>query len=135
MTIDFDNHYKTMKKVPANTNYAGVTDLAKPKAAVPEPKTGVVGAASQVIKQGHDKDGKLLNHVAPAGETKDLASAMFPSMCVPYEIKTPEGYSHLVPNAKQQQEFLALARSFGLNQQQVNQLVLVHCKCFDPVQK
>jgi hypothetical protein len=83
------------------------------------------------LKPGHDAGGHLKNHVAPAGETKDLASAMYPSMCAPYEIKTPEGYSHLVPNAKQTQEFLALARSFGLSQQQVNQLVLCHCKCFD----
>lgn len=135
MTIDFDNHYKTMKKIPANTNYAGVTDLAKPKVTPPAPKqVDPHTAAAQTLKPGHDAAGHLNEHIAP---NRDLGSALFPTMATVHTVSIPAGYEHAGPvDQAQQLEFLQLARSFGLTQAQSQQLVALHCKsAFGPPRK
>ena len=128
MTINPETIYPSMKKIDPHTNYAGVTDLTKPKATPPAPKTGVVGASAQTLKPGHDKDGKLLNPVAPAGAVNEQASAMYPSMVPAYKVGVTPGYEHLKVDPTAQGEFIKLAQSMGLTQAQAQQLVDFHVR-------
>jgi hypothetical protein len=136
--IDPSKSFPSMKAevVKPNLAYGAVTNLAKPSKAAPAPKTGVTGAHAQELKAQHDADGKLLNHVAPAGETKDLASALYPSMVPAYRVAPTPGFDHLTVDPKAQEAFIKLAQSMGLSQAQVQQLADFHVRLtFDPVKK
>ena len=133
MTIDFDNHYKTMKKIPANSNYAGVTDLAKPKVTPPAPKqVDPHTAAAQTLKPGHDAAGHLNEHIAP---NRDLGS-LYPTMTPAFRVGVTPGYEHLQVDPKAQEAFIKLARELGLSQADAQKLADFHVRItFDPVKK